>query len=56
MNIRLAKNDDVPLVAEMLDEATAYVRTKGSDQWPVPFPQEELRNRAWALYERRARR
>jgi predicted N-acetyltransferase YhbS len=45
VNIRLATNDDVPLIADMLDEATAYVRTKGSDQWRVPFPQDELRER-----------
>jgi predicted N-acetyltransferase YhbS len=42
MKVRVATNDDVPLVAEMLDEATAYVRTKGSDQWQVPFPHDEL--------------
>lgn len=45
MNVRLATDADVPLVAEMLDEATAFVRAKGSDQWPVPFPQDELRGR-----------
>jgi GNAT superfamily N-acetyltransferase len=43
VNVRLATPADVPLVAGMLDEATAYVRAKGSDQWPVPFPQDELR-------------
>jgi GNAT superfamily N-acetyltransferase len=43
VNVRLAMPADVPLVAAMLEEATAYVRTKGSDQWPVPFPQDELR-------------
>jgi predicted N-acetyltransferase YhbS len=45
MNVRPATKEDVPLVAEMLDEATAYVRAKGSDQWHVPFPQDELRGR-----------
>ncbi len=44
MKVRLATVDDVPLVAEMLDEATAFVRTKGRDQWPVPYPQEKLRD------------
>jgi GNAT superfamily N-acetyltransferase len=37
--------EDVPVVAGMLDEATAFVRTMGRDQWPVPFPQDELRQR-----------
>jgi GNAT superfamily N-acetyltransferase len=45
MNVRKATLADVPVVAEMLDEATAYVRTKGSDQWRTPFPQDELRDR-----------
>ncbi len=45
MNVRLAALEDVPVVAEMLDEATAYVRTMGRDQWPVPFPQDELHGR-----------
>jgi GNAT superfamily N-acetyltransferase len=46
LNVRLAERRDIPVVADMLDEATAYVRTKGSDQWRVPFPHEELRERA----------
>src|ERR687885_994328 len=45
MKIRLATEADVPTVAAMLDEATLFVRSKGSDQWPVPFPQDELRRR-----------
>jgi predicted N-acetyltransferase YhbS len=43
--VRLATDDDVPVIAQMLDEATAYVRTKGSDQWRVPYPEDELRER-----------
>jgi GNAT superfamily N-acetyltransferase len=45
VNVRLATLDDVPAVAAILDEATAFVRSKGTDQWPVPFPQGELRER-----------
>jgi GNAT superfamily N-acetyltransferase len=45
VKVRLAKPDDVPLVADMLDEATTYVATKGFDQWPMPFPHNELRDR-----------
>ena len=45
MKVRLATGEDVPLVAEMLDEATAFVATFGYDQWPVPFPRDELRQR-----------
>jgi GNAT superfamily N-acetyltransferase len=43
--IRLATAEEVPFAAAILDEATAYVATKGFDQWPVPYPQEELRGR-----------
>ena len=45
MNVRPATAADVPVVAAILDEATAYVKTKGRDQWRVPFPQGELRER-----------
>ena len=45
MNVRRARIEDVPVVAEMLDEATAFVKTMGRDQWPVPFPHGELRQR-----------
>jgi GNAT superfamily N-acetyltransferase len=45
VNVRLARDDDVALIAEMLDEATAFVATVGFVQWPVPFPEDELRQR-----------
>jgi GNAT superfamily N-acetyltransferase len=43
VNVRRATLEDVPVVAEMLDEATVFVQTMGRDQWPVPYPQEKLR-------------
>jgi len=43
--IRPATAEEVPLAAAILDEATAYVATKGFEQWPVPYPQDELRGR-----------
>jgi GNAT superfamily N-acetyltransferase len=43
VNVRSATLADVPVVAEMLDEATAFVRTKGRDQWAVPYPEDKLR-------------
>jgi len=43
VNVRPATEEDVPVVAELLDEATAFVRTMGRDQWPVPYPQRKLR-------------
>jgi hypothetical protein len=43
VNVRAATIADVPLVADVVDEATAFVRTKGRDQWPVPYPHEKLR-------------
>jgi GNAT superfamily N-acetyltransferase len=45
VNVRRAVPADAPLAAEILDEATAYVGTLGFDQWPVPFPQDELARR-----------
>jgi protein-tyrosine phosphatase len=45
VTIRLATAQEVPLAAAILDEATAFVATKGFEQWPVPYPQEELRGR-----------
>ena len=29
-------------VAALLDEATAWVGDRGYEQWPLPFPQEEI--------------
>jgi len=45
VNIRLARSPDVPVVASVLDDATAFVRSLGFDQWPTPFPHDELRRR-----------
>jgi ribosomal protein S18 acetylase RimI-like enzyme len=45
MKVRLATPVDVALVADMLDEATAFVATFGFDQWPLPFPRDELLQR-----------
>jgi predicted N-acetyltransferase YhbS len=43
VNVRLATAGDISVIASMLDEATAFVKTKGRDQWRVPFPRRELR-------------
>jgi len=43
VKVRLATLEDVPVVGELLDEATAFVRTLGRDQWPVPYPHAKLR-------------
>jgi GNAT superfamily N-acetyltransferase len=45
VNIRLARDDDVPAVAEILDDATRYVNGLGFEQWRLPFPHDELRDR-----------
>ena len=42
MKVRHATAADVPVVGAILDEATAFVRAKGRDQWPVPYPHEKL--------------
>jgi GNAT superfamily N-acetyltransferase len=45
VNVRRAQLADAAVAAEILDEATAYVSTLGFEQWPVPFPQDELAHR-----------
>ena len=45
MNVRRALPADAAAAAGILDEATAYVSTLGFEQWPVPFPQDELAHR-----------
>jgi predicted N-acetyltransferase YhbS len=45
VNVRAATPADARRAAEILDEATAYVRRLGFEHWPLPFPQEELAQR-----------
>jgi GNAT superfamily N-acetyltransferase len=45
VNVRRALPTDAAVAAEILDEATAYVAKLGFEQWPVPFPQDELAHR-----------
>ncbi len=42
MNVRLARRADVAVVAELLDEATRWVGERGFEQWPLPFPRDQL--------------
>jgi GNAT superfamily N-acetyltransferase len=42
MNIRRCQARDVSRVAELLDEATVWVGERGYEQWPLPFPREEV--------------
>ena len=42
MNVRRCQAPDVAAVATMLDEATAWVGQRGYEQWPFPFPREEI--------------
>ena len=42
MNIRRCQADDVATVAALLDEATIWVGERGYEQWPHPFPHDEL--------------
>jgi GNAT superfamily N-acetyltransferase len=45
--VRRATHDDVAAAGSILDDATKYAATHvGFDQWPVPFPAEELAERA----------
>jgi ribosomal protein S18 acetylase RimI-like enzyme len=42
VNIRRCQAQDVATVAALLDEATAWVGDRGYEQWPLPFPREEI--------------
>ena len=42
MNVRRAQPEDAGTVAELLDEATRWVNELGYEQWPLPFPRDEL--------------
>jgi predicted N-acetyltransferase YhbS len=42
VNIRRCQAPDVAAVARLLDEATAWVGQRGYEQWPLPFPREEI--------------
>jgi ribosomal protein S18 acetylase RimI-like enzyme len=42
VNVRRAGRDDVAEVAALLDEATVWVGERGYEQWPLPFPQNEI--------------
>jgi GNAT superfamily N-acetyltransferase len=42
VNIRPCQAADVATVAELLDEATVWVGQRGFEQWPLPFPRDEL--------------
>ena len=42
MNVRRCQAEDVAAVAELLDEATTWVGERGYEQWPLPFPRDEL--------------
>jgi GNAT superfamily N-acetyltransferase len=42
VNVRPAEPEDVELVASLLDEATRWVGELGFEQWPLPFPRDEL--------------
>jgi GNAT superfamily N-acetyltransferase len=45
VNVRRATQADAGVAGSILDEATDYVAALGYDQWPVPFPQDELAQR-----------
>jgi GNAT superfamily N-acetyltransferase len=42
VNIRRCQARDVAVVAALLDEATVWVGERGHEQWPLPFPHDEL--------------
>jgi GNAT superfamily N-acetyltransferase len=42
VNIRRCQARDVAVVAALLDEATVWVGERGYEQWPLPFPHDEV--------------
>jgi GNAT superfamily N-acetyltransferase len=42
VNVKRARHEDGDIVAELLDEATVWVGELGFEQWPLPFPRDEL--------------
>jgi GNAT superfamily N-acetyltransferase len=42
VNVKRARHGDADTVAELLDEATVWVGELGFEQWPLPFPRDEL--------------
>jgi GNAT superfamily N-acetyltransferase len=42
VNVRRAGPTDSETVAALLDEATVWVAELGYEQWPLPFPRDEL--------------
>ena len=42
MNIRRCQATDVAVVGALLDEATVWVGQRGYEQWPLPFPRDEI--------------
>jgi GNAT superfamily N-acetyltransferase len=42
VNVKRARHEDAATVAELLDEATVWVGELGFEQWPLPFPRDEL--------------
>ncbi len=42
MNVRRCQSRDVATVGGLLDEATVWVGERGYEQWPLPFPRQEI--------------
>ena len=42
MTVRRCQARDVTVVTGLLDEATVWVGERGYEQWPLPFPRDEL--------------
>jgi GNAT superfamily N-acetyltransferase len=42
VRVRPARPEDAAVVAALLDEATVWVGERGYEQWPLPFPRDQL--------------
>ena len=44
LQVRRAAADDLPVILGMIDEAATWLRTKDTDQWAKPWPNEAARD------------
>src|ERR1035438_773622 len=44
LQVRRAATNDLPVILGMIDEAADWLRSKDTDQWSSPWPNEQIRD------------